>query len=131
MPQEDITQTTPSMVTPVKDSCRRSSRSRRDEPCSPLRQRPYVGRSAEADARWIIQREDDPEEESPQPNDETAQSNDETAEKGSAVMAELKTLTDKCSAEDDWRCRRRGSVDPGSLDEGHIHRDSSTSFCRG
>ena len=79
-----------------------------------LRQRPNVGRPAEAGARWITEYEDDPAEESPQSNDETAeespQSDDETAEKfaklhdaeaeGSAVMAELKTHTDKYSAED-------------------------------
>ena len=78
------------------------------------RQRPNVSRLAEAGARWITEHEDDFEEESPQSNDETAevspQSDDETAEKfaklhdaeaeGSAVMAELKTHSDKCSAED-------------------------------
>ena len=67
MPQEDITQITPSMVTPVKDSSRRSSRCRRDEPCSPPGPRPKVGWPTEAEVRWIIKREDDPEEESRSP----------------------------------------------------------------
>ena len=56
-----------------------------EEPCSPPGPSPKVGWPTEAKARWIIKREDDPEEESPQSNDETAeespQSDDETAEK--------------------------------------------------
>ena len=85
-----------------------------EEPCSAPGPRPKVGLPTEAEDRWIIKREDDSEEESPQSNDETAeespQSDDETAEKfaklhdaeagGSAVMADLKTHTDKYSAED-------------------------------
>ena len=116
MPQEDITQTTPSMVTPVQDSSKRSSRCRpsANEPCSLPGPRLKVAWPTEAGARWITEHEDDPEEESPQSNDETTeeslQSNDETAEKfaklhdaeagASAVMAELKTHTDKYTAED-------------------------------
>ena len=50
---------------------------------------------------------------------------------GSAVMAELKTHTDKYSAEDVKQALERSSVDPGSVDERHIHRDSSISSCRG
>ena len=80
MPQEDITQTTPSMVAPAKLEKQTSA----DEPCSPPGPRPNVGRPAEAGARWITERKDDPEEEGPQSNDETAekspQSDDETAE---------------------------------------------------
>ena len=58
------------------------------------RQRPNVGRPAEAEARWITEHKDDPEEESPQSNDETAEKfaklHDAEAG-GSAVMADLKT----------------------------------------
>ena len=58
------------------------------------RQRPSVGRPAEAGARWITEHEDDPEEESPQSDDETAEKfaklHDAEAE-GSAVLADLKT----------------------------------------
>ena len=103
--QEDITQTTPSMVAPEKDSNRRSSRSRRVQMNRAVlpQPRPNVGRPAEARARWITEHDDDPEKESPQSNDETAEKfaklHDAEAE-GSAVMAELKTHTDKYSAED-------------------------------
>ena len=54
---------------------------------------PKVGRPSEAEARWIAEHDDDPEEESPQSDDETAEKfaklHDAEAE-GSAVMAELK-----------------------------------------
>ena len=62
---------------PRESSChRRTSREMQtsaDEPCSPPGPRPKVGWPTEAEARWIIKREDDPEEESPQSNDETAE----------------------------------------------------------
>ena len=78
------------------------------------RQRPNVRRPAEARARCITEHDGDPEKESPQSNDETAeeslQSDDETAEmfaklharmlRDQAVMAELKTHTNKHSTED-------------------------------
>ena len=68
MPHEDITQTTPSMVTPVTDSLEQAKlemQTSADEPCSPPGPRPKAGWPTEAEARWIIKREDDPEEESP------------------------------------------------------------------
>ena len=44
---------------------------------------------------------------------------------------ELKTHTEKYSAEDVKQALERSQEGSGSLDEGHTHRDSSTSSCRG
>ena len=81
-----------------------------DEPCSPRGPRHKVGWPTEAEASWIIKHEHDPEEESPQSNDETAEKfaklHDAQAE-GSTVMAELKTHTDKYSAEDVKQAQER------------------------